>query len=84
MDKLSSLFFEDSEDDDIQIPSLVTDEACVPDDDPRAQGRRLGLLVSDGPKECARFSEEDSSLGWVGFFCNADVDLVLRAYVYPP
>lgn len=71
MDKLSSLFFEDTEDDDIQftVPD-VTQGACASSefaDDYYASGQ----LVSDGS---ASFPEEDSNLalGWVGF---ADVDL---------
>lgn len=74
MDKLSSLFFEDTEDDDIQstVPD-VTQGACASSgfaDDYYASGQ----LVSDGSGVSTSFPEEDSSLalGRVGF---ADVDL---------
>ena len=85
MDKLSSLFFEDTEDDDIQLlHSAVSDlvqGASAPSgfaDDYYTSGEQ-GQLVSDGSTS---FPEKDSSLalGMVGF-TNVDlasVDLVKR------
>ena len=79
MDKLSSLFFEDTEDDDIQLLPTVPDVAqgaCASSGfayDDYTSGER-GQLVSDGSGVSTSFPEEDSSLalGMVGF---ADVDL---------
>lgn len=80
MDRLSTLFFEDTEDDDIQLlHSAVSDlvqGASAPSgfaDDYYTSGEQ-GQLVSDGSGVSTSFPEEDSSLalGMVGF---ADVDL---------